>query len=273
MPARWNGASRSSRNSHASTTPNTGIRWTNSPATLAPTSSTPRFQKMYASTDEKSATDTSAPRFVAVSCMCRPQRQLAQEQRQHREVADAGQHEQERQQVQARRPPAQADRVDRPHRHRQDDEQVALVQAERRQRREAAAGEDRQHAGERHADAGELQRRQPLAQEHPRQRDDHHRDERVQDHAVGRGRVVEAEVGQRVVRADADRAEEQPACASGAARSASRAAGAATRTAPGSAARRTSAGTSSPSAGCRRRGRARRSSCTDQNSGVSVSSR
>ena len=40
-------------------------------------------------------------------------------------------------------------------------------------------------------------------------RDDHHRDERVEDHAVGRRRVVEAEVGERVVRADADSAQEQ----------------------------------------------------------------
>ncbi len=36
MPATWNGASRSPRNAHASTMPNTGIRCTNSPATLAP---------------------------------------------------------------------------------------------------------------------------------------------------------------------------------------------------------------------------------------------
>ena len=47
MPATWNRATtRSPRKSQASTTPNTGIRWTKSPATLAPTCSTPRFQKM-----------------------------------------------------------------------------------------------------------------------------------------------------------------------------------------------------------------------------------
>ena len=48
---------------------------------------------------------------------------------------------------------------------------------------------------------------EPLAQEQPRQRDDHHRNERIEDDAVRRRRVVEAEIGERVVGADADRAE------------------------------------------------------------------
>ena len=111
--------------------------------------------------------------------------------------------------VQAFRPPAQRDRVHRPHRHRQDDEEIASVQAKREQRREASVGEDGEHAAERHADARDLQRREALVQEHPRHQDDHHGDERVEDDAVGRRRVVEAEVRKAVVRAHADRPEKQ----------------------------------------------------------------
>ena len=126
--------------------------------------------------------------------------------------------------METRRPPAQADRVDRPHRHRQDDEQVADVEPKRREQRRrspATGSRARPPATRRRRPAAT--RDSALAQEQPRDRDDHHRDERIEDHAVGRGRVVEAEIGERVVRADAERAQERASSSSARARCANRA--------------------------------------------------
>ena len=87
-------------------TPASGAR--TGPATLAPTSSTPRFQKRYASTDENSANGDQRREVGPRPCDVVAQRHLAEPQRQHAQVADDRDDQQERHHVEPGGPPAQA---------------------------------------------------------------------------------------------------------------------------------------------------------------------
>ena len=62
------------------------------------------------------------------------------------------------------RPPAQHRRIERVDQKRDDEHQVAAVERDGEENGEAAVTDDDEDAGERHADAGGLPQRQPVAE-------------------------------------------------------------------------------------------------------------
>ena len=107
------------------------------------------------------------------------------------------------------RPPLQADRIDRPDQDCSQHPQVADVQAQAAQRRQVSAQDDGGNAEKGKNDAQPFDAMQMLLQEKPRERDGGNRYERVEQHGIGCRCVLQSDVGQRVVAADAENAKNE----------------------------------------------------------------
>ena len=125
-----------------------------------------------------------------------------------REQADNGEGGEHQHRMDAAGAPMQADGIERPGEYRHEHPQIPHIQRQPDQRGQLAMGDDGRHAGQREQDAEPFDTVQLLVQKGPGQRDGDDRDEGVEQHGVGRRRVLQGDVRQRVVAADPEQAEE-----------------------------------------------------------------